>query len=137
MLDNVPIDISLLHGHATHTEGKRENYWGETVPTTKIQLDINRFTAEQRMARSTMGNFSTREHLDEIVFRLEQRIATQHLKEISYPSDWKEAFKERWFPKWLLQKFPVKYTRYDAKVLYPLIQIPEQANRVEFTRLDY
>jgi hypothetical protein len=31
--------------------------------------------------------------------------------ECQYPRDWWESFKERWFPKWLLGKFPVIYTR--------------------------
>jgi hypothetical protein len=26
-----------------------------------------------------------------------------------WPSDWKEAFKERWFPHWLKRRFPVNY----------------------------
>jgi hypothetical protein len=38
-----------------------------------------------------------------------------------YPSNWIQAFKERWFPKWLEKKYPVKYTskRSDFTVLYP------------------
>jgi hypothetical protein len=28
---------------------------------------------------------------------------------VKYPMDWWEAFKERWFSKWLLVKYPVKY----------------------------
>ncbi len=30
---------------------------------------------------------------------------------IEYPSDWKESFKERWFPEFLKKSYPVKYTR--------------------------
>ena len=42
-------------------------------------------------------------------------------KEVSYPSNWKEAFKERWFPEWAKNKWPVCYTAHvmDAKALYP------------------
>jgi hypothetical protein len=29
--------------------------------------------------------------------------------ECSYPKDWWEAFKERWFPKFLLNRYPVEY----------------------------
>jgi len=28
--------------------------------------------------------------------------------EESYPADWWQAFKDRWFPKWLLRKYPVQ-----------------------------
>ena len=48
----------------------------------------------------------------------------ENLKEpkyIRYPKDWKEAFKERWFPKFLLNRWPVKYSVYEIStaVLYP------------------
>jgi hypothetical protein len=54
-------------------------------------------------------------------------------KEIKYPANWKEAFKERWFPKWMLERYPVRYTVFivDAKILYPnfVYHIPE--NNIE------
>jgi hypothetical protein len=28
---------------------------------------------------------------------------------VRYPKDWWEAFKERWFPKWLLERYPAQY----------------------------
>ena len=42
-------------------------------------------------------------------------------QEIKYPRDWVEAFKERWFPKFLLTKYPVQYKicRIDTHTLYP------------------
>lgn len=38
-----------------------------------------------------------------------------------YPSDWWEAVKERWLPKWLLKKYPVNYTykEFEVKATYP------------------
>jgi len=40
---------------------------------------------------------------------------------ISHPSDWWQAFKDRWFPRWLLKKYPVKFTKhcFDVRALYP------------------
>jgi len=35
---------------------------------------------------------------------------------IHYPSDWKEAFKDRWFRGWLLRRYPVKRTIRTVKV---------------------
>jgi hypothetical protein len=42
-------------------------------------------------------------------------------QEISYPATWKDALKERWFPKWLQKKYPVIYHKVvlDVKCLYP------------------
>lgn len=38
---------------------------------------------------------------------------------VRYPENWKEAFKERWFPAWLKKRFPVKYTEHDVLVVFP------------------
>lgn len=58
--------------------------------------------------------------LDEVRFNLTGYLRAQHLdtSELKYPSGWWEAFKERWFPRWLLRKYPVKYTveSFDTKV---------------------
>ena len=42
-------------------------------------------------------------------------------KVIEYPKDWKEAFKERWFPNFLLKRFPVVYTTHEISfdLIYP------------------
>ena len=38
-----------------------------------------------------------------------------------FPEDWWQAFKERWFPQWLKQRYPVKCKRFvvNARALYP------------------
>jgi len=38
---------------------------------------------------------------------------------IRHPENWKEAIKERWFPRWLKKRTPVKYKEYDALVVFP------------------
>lgn len=56
-----------------------------------------------------------------------------------YPADWKQAFKERWFPKWLCQKFPVKFIKVDIARIYPELRgIPNQQylNIYTKTRID-
>ncbi len=66
---------------------------------------------------------------DEIVMRLKQHIfGKQVLHEvISYPADWKQAFKERWYPEWAKDKWPVRYTTktFDVRELVPSLNIPE------------
>lgn len=41
--------------------------------------------------------------------------------EFKYPADWWQAFKERWFPAWLLKSYPVIYTHreFQVKATYP------------------
>ena len=42
-------------------------------------------------------------------------------QEIIYPRDWWQAFKARWFPEWLLKKYPVVFIEHviSFNVLYP------------------
>ena len=48
--------------------------------------------------------------LPECGLRLTWELACRDLLDWKQPENWKEAFKERWFPKWLLKRYPVKYS---------------------------
>lgn len=50
---------------------------------------------------------------------------TSTVMTIKYPADWKQAFKERWFPSFLLKKYPIVYKTYsvDASIIYPRINV--------------
>lgn len=56
------------------------------------------------------------------------------VKVIYHPKDWLEAAKERFAPKWILKRWPVKYTEHKIsfEVLYPNFRpsIPEQEYKV-------
>ena len=60
---------------------------------------------------------------DEIIFKLRGFVWGEHIDEIGikHPADWIEAFKERWFPRWILRRYPVQYTRYVSNdmAVYP------------------
>jgi hypothetical protein len=55
-------------------------------------------------------------------------------QEVKYPRDWWQAFKERWFPKWLLEKYPVDYhiVVLDVTAIYPDFKqaVPEFTSRL-------
>ena len=65
---------------------------------------------------------------DTITLRVKQRVfGKQVLHEvISYPADWKEALKERWYPMWAKDKWPVRYATktFDVRELVPSLNIP-------------
>lgn len=44
---------------------------------------------------------------------------------IEYPETWWDAFKNRWFPEWLLRYYPTNWIEWyiDSKTLYPLLEI--------------
>ena len=62
---------------------------------------------------------------DQIIGRIRYSLAGQEGREIKFPKDWWEAFKERWFPKWLRRKYPVVYRFYQGITLYPDYVLPE------------
>jgi len=65
---------------------------------------------------------------DVIVVCVKQRIFGRQVlhDEISFPSDWKEAFKERWLPAWAKKRWPVCYDThtFDVRELVPSLNIP-------------
>lgn len=61
----------------------------------------------------------------------------QHIK---YPADWWQAFKERWFPKWLIESYPIRYKVIDLDVreLYPRFKpaLPDEERVLTIIRRD-
>lgn len=49
---------------------------------------------------------------------------------VRWPADWRQAFKERWFPAWLLRRFPVKYAektvRRRVTKVCPHLDVPQE-----------
>jgi hypothetical protein len=61
-------------------------------------------------------------NFDMMVFQLRDIIAGERVKEIKYPLDWWQAFRERWLPKFWLTRHPVRYHEWHVDLLYPQIQ---------------
>jgi len=53
-------------------------------------------------------------------------IATLHEEVFEYPTDWWQAFKERWFPKWLLNRYPVALSHVWSYSKLPEVNIPHE-----------
>jgi len=77
------------------------------------------------------------------IYRIDGYIWGEHLpeKNISYPSDWWQAFKARWFPEWLLKRYPAKYTtqHITASIIYPGLNpsIPDRTWRLKMWINEY
>lgn len=56
------------------------------------------------------------------------------------PSDWWQALRERWWPRWALTRWPVKYRRevIEVTAIYPdlKISLPEDAKALVIQRVD-
>lgn len=63
--------------------------------------------------------------------------------EVSYPADWYQAFKERWFPSWLLKKYPVIKTTHvwSVAAIYPelhkRLHLPDELSFFTATKYDF
>jgi hypothetical protein len=60
---------------------------------------------------------------------------------VSYPSDWWEAFKDRWFPKWYLNRWPARLTVkvLEGRHIYPKLktEVPEHSPHLRLCVLDH
>ena len=68
-------------------------------------------------------------------------IAGETLEKVehNYPKDWWEAFKERWFPKWLIRHYPIQrtYVTMDAKAVYPKVTFKNNAHTIHLNKEVY
>jgi hypothetical protein len=107
----------------------------ERVPL-EVEHLIRKFSQDMGISRDNIAIYSMTETIygiERAMYEIRVSLASEQLKEYRYPSDWKQAFKERWFPKWLLKKYPVKYDVLIPKALYPDISLK---NRPSFFRVD-
>jgi len=99
----------------------------------KIVLETIQLQIQHLISKHELLNTSSEVWLDNIlnsiVVSLKQYIPKHELKEInhSYPKDWFQAFKERYYPKFILKYYPVEYTtiKLVVKDLYPDIALPD------------
>lgn len=89
------------------------------------ELERLKYGIVKKVPEALITSIRVEEHLDfmsnEIAITLQGFIWGNHIQSIQYPRDWWQAFKERWYPKWLLAKYPVRYKVFevDVKALYP------------------
>lgn len=62
-------------------------------------------------------------------------ILTQEDEVFDYPADWWQAFKERWFTKWLKRRSRVKRARVWAIHKFPELDFPQNFVGKEFVHL--
>lgn len=84
-------------------------------------------------------------HVDHIMgglaLRLERFVwATKIGEELeSWPADWWEAVKERWFPTWALHRWPVRYRHLSLKAYhaYPTMNLQHHRPALHFQHFTY
>lgn len=69
------------------------------------------------------------------IIRVLLTVATQEEQLAEFPADWWQFFKERWFPQWLLRRYPVKKKQIWAIHKYPELDVPTSFLGREFVHL--
>lgn len=105
---------------------------------SQINLTSLRYAVSQRVARKQIqdAEVSLEEcfDVDALVLRLKTKIwATEiSVEETRHPADWWEACKERWFPRWALRRWPVRYRVFDVTAYhkYPKLRLQDSEPRL-------
>lgn len=100
---------------------------------------IFRYRADHH--RIPNANINVEKFMDDIIVTMIQRVAKEPDAKpitISYPNGWVQAVKERWLPKFLLKRFPVKYWNITvtATTFYPNLTLPDEKPFYEMHRVD-
>lgn len=95
-----------------------------------IYLEPFRVCVQNHVSRSLLNysNLEAKSMIDSVsqdmVLRLEANIASQKVGVLRVPATWWEHFKDTKFPAWAKKRWPIKWTEYQARVLYPNIALP-------------
>ena len=105
-----------------------------SVAWRRVILEQTPITARHTLAKYAMATDNIKVCADwmgeSLAVQIKDYIFAQTLEEhkATYPSDWWQAFKERWFPKWVLRRWPVRHTTVElkAQAIYPSLVLPKE-----------
>lgn len=97
------------------------------------RLELELQTCVQRLMLSDelrFANIDTSVILQDFCLMFEARIvarmAGQKVQRYKHPKTWLDAFKLRWYPKFLLKRYPVEYVVLETWQCYPEYPIPRE-----------
>ncbi len=95
-----------------------------------IDVIVKRFTYSIRIPTIEIDLREDQEHLNKIItFSLNELCHPSHI--VSVPQSWWDAFKERWFPSFLLKYFPINHRDIQTYNLCPHIDC-ERKKHIKF-----
>lgn len=76
--------------------------------------------------------------IDAMAVRLKRYVMSERLADetVSWPATWWDAVKERWFPDWLLRRYPVEYKHADFTIYRGYPDIMPEKRSVLYTMRD-
>lgn len=111
----------------------------------KLSADVTAYVQCQSFADQELANVShdmaynmmTRSY-QQIIRVMGLGTKPEHIKVYrQWPADWWQAFKERWFPNWVLRRWPVRYETIDIdRTIYtrfcPHVKIPDNRPHISW-----
>ena len=112
-----------------------------TTLIEEIELERFKFAAQSVLNRhfAIEADCHIEYFADRTAYTITQGILGEELEGIyiRYPSNWWQAFKERWFRPFILRRFPVLYTvkEYSIRAYYPKVALPKENHVVRLAKL--
>jgi len=104
----------------------------EFINSSTIELEVKRWQS-QCILNNEFANWEVQvipalESMAGAALRLKIGFPAEVLAQYKWPKDWREAMKERFAPKWLKSRWPVKYLGIEVIECYNKISIPKEAH---------
>ena len=110
----------------------------ETVTLNKIKVAMQKLV-DERLLMDTHFDIA-HWSLEQFSMELKGYLLGEDVqrKEITYPCDWWQAFKDHWFPAWAKRRWPILYKTevLDAKLLYTQFKpaLPREPYRIDISK---
>lgn len=114
-------------------------------PTVSSHIDLHkeRIYVQKRIPQHmhlTNIEYQQEHVMDHLVHSLMATVYAENLDDIKVPETWWDHFKETYshrFPKWFLNKYPIKYKKMEASVLYPHLEERPESLQPHILRMKY
>mgnify|MGYP001579721581 CR=1 FL=1 len=108
----------------------------KALPKNEYQLRIRKIMGRVAFDYALRVN-PERLKIEEVADQLNLilHIATIEEPVSTIPATWWDWFKKRWFPLWVLRRFPIQYTEIIVAHKFPELSVPDQLLGHEFVHL--
>lgn len=111
-----------------------------SLPVTeadRVELEVTMYAIQQALSKQHLQYLKVDLHhhpvFDLFILNASWRVLARKAQHtISYPADWWQAVKERWFPAWALRRWPVQRVTLRAQEILPAIRFPDNMRELSF-----
>ena len=100
-----------------------------SVSLEKVQAAVTQYIPREKLPGGVL-EAEWRYDLEAMVVRLRKYVWSERLADetVRWPATWWDAFKDRWFPRWALRRWPVRWKHADFTIYrgYPDLVMPER-----------